>query len=340
MASIRKRGNLQWEARIRKKGMSTTCKTFDTRAEAEKWAREIESEIDRGIFVSRSEAEGTTLKEALERYIEEYLPRLAHYDKNIYTARALQRRKLADKFIAAIRVKDIADFIKERESEGVSGNTVRIDLAMLSRLFNVAMSDWGMESLGNPVTKASKPKVPKGRERRLEDGEEERLLAAANPEMRFIIRLALETAMRREEISTLTWSNVDLYRRTATLFVTKNGETRTAPLSPKALKIFEEIKTAYENPSSGICAAKGGQVFNQSVSAITQAMRRICKATGIEGLTFHDLRHEATSRLFEYTDLDIMEIKSITGHKTLQMLARYTHLRMDRLADRLAGVKR
>ena len=69
-------------------------------------------------------------------------------------------------------------------------------------------------------------------------------------------------------------------------------------------------------------------------------MRKACKAAGIEGLTFHDLRHEATSRLFENTDLDIMEIKSITGHKTLQMLARYTHLRMDRLVGRLAGKDR
>ena len=342
MASIRKRGNLQWEARIRKKGMPTTCKTFDTRAEAEKWAREIESEMDRGIYVSRSEAEGTTLREALARYVEEYLPRLAHYDKNIYTAKALQRRSIADKFMSAVRSKDIADFIKEREAEGVSGNTIRIDLAMLSRLFNVARSDWGMESLHNPVERVSKPKLPKGRERRLEAGEEERILAATNPEMQFIIQLALETAMRREELSSLQWSRIDLQRRTATLIVTKNGETRTTPLSPTAIEILEAIKQSSrpDQAPSSRPSKSNDFVFTQSPSAITQAMRRACKATGITGLTFHDLRHEATSRLFENTDLDIMEIKSITGHKTLQMLARYTHLRMDRLADRLAGVKR
>lgn len=340
MASIRKRGPYQWEARIRKKGMPVTCKTFETKSEAEKWAREIESEMDLGVFVSRSEAEGTTLKETLDRYIQEYLPRLAHYQTNVYKARMIQRHKLAEKYMAAIRGKDVADFIKEREEEGASGNTIRLDLAMLSRLFNVAISDWGMESLINPVSKVSKPKLPKGRERRLEDGEEKCLLAATNPEMQIIIKLALETAMRREELSTLIWSNVDLKRRTATLFVTKNGETRTAPLSAKALEILKAIKAAYENPGSGINCPQDGRIFNQSPSAITQAMRKACKKAGIIGLNFHDLRHEATSRLFEYTDLDIMEIKSITGHKTLQMLARYTHLRMDRLADRLAGVKR
>ena len=187
--------------------MPVTCKTFETKSEAEKWSREIESEMDRGVFVSRSEAEGTTLKEALDRYIEEYLPRLAHYQTNVYKARMIQRHKLAEKYMAAIRGKDIAEFIKEREDEGASGNTIRLDLAMLSRLFNVASRDWGMESLANPVTKVSKPRIPKGRERRLEGDEEVRLLAATYPEMQFIIRLALETAMRREELSTLVWNN-------------------------------------------------------------------------------------------------------------------------------------
>jgi integrase len=333
MVSIRKRGPYQWEARIRKKGRPLTCKTFESRAEAEKWSKEIESEMDRGVYVSRSEAEGTTLHEALERYIAEYLPRLAQVENNIYKARMLQRRSLATKYMSAIRGKDVADFIKEREAEGISPNTIRLDLALLSRLFNVAISDWGMESLNNPVARVTKPKLPKGRERRLESGEEARLLAATNPEMQDIIKLALETAMRREEISNLLWSNINLDRRTATLLVTKNGEARTTPLSPKALELLTAIKDAS-------MAAKGDRVFTQSPSAITQNMRRACKSAGLAELHFHDLRHEATSRLFENTDLEAMEIKSIAGHKSMQMLARYSHLRTERLADRLAGKRR
>ena len=332
MASIRKRGPSQWEARIRKKGRPVTSRTFETRAGAERWAKEIESEMDRGVYVSRKAAESTTLREALERYIEECLPRLAHYEANIYRLRRLQRRALADKYMAAIQGKDIADYIKEREAEGVGGNTIRLELAFLSRLFNLAIRDWGMGSLANPVSQVSRPKTPKGRERRLEEGEEERLMAVVSPEMRNIINLALETAMRREEIANLRWSRIDLERRTATLYETKNGETRTTPLSPMALDILRNLK-----------AESGGRedrVFTQSPSAITQAMRRACKNAGLADLHFHDLRHEATSRLFENTDLDLMEIRSITGHKTLQMLARYSHLRMDRLADRLAGARR
>lgn len=74
-----------------------------------------------------------------------------------------------------------------------------------------------------------------------------------------------------------------------------------------------------------------------SENAITIAMRRAREEAKIEDLTFHDLRHEATSRLFENTDLDLLEIAEITGHKSLQMLKRYTHLRSARLAERLAG---
>jgi Arc/MetJ-type ribon-helix-helix transcriptional regulator len=112
MATIRKRGDLQWEVRVRRQGRPTTCKTFETRAEAEKWAREIESEMDRGVFVSRSEAERTTLKEALARYIDEYIPKLAQPDKSERLARALQRRELAHLKMASIRSKNIADFIR------------------------------------------------------------------------------------------------------------------------------------------------------------------------------------------------------------------------------------
>ncbi len=349
MASIRKRGNLQWEARIRRKGLPTTCKTFDTRADAEKWAREVEAEMDKGIFVSRTEAESTSLKEALERYIEEYIPSLAHADKSERMARALQRRGIANMIMARIRSKDIADFIKEREAEGVSPNTIRLDLALLSRLFEVAISNWGMESLTNPVKRAKKPKLPPGRERRLEEGEEERLLAASGPHLQYLIKLALETAMRRSELAHLTWGQIDFKRRTATLLASgvKNEEARTVPLSPNALEILRTLQMEQcsnlpqeEDGQATITLKPSTRLFDLTPDAITKAMRRACQRAEITGLDFHDLRHEATSRLFENTDLDIMEIKSITGHKTLQMLARYTHLRMDRLADRLAGVKR
>lgn len=232
--------------------------------------------------------------------------------------------------MSTIRSKDIADLRREREAEGVSGNTIRLDFALLSKLFNYARSDWGMESLQNPVRLAEKPKATKGRERRLEGDEEEKIFKSIPFEFSQIIRFALATAMRRSEIANLTWNNVNVESRSVFLEETKNTNVRTVPLSLDALEVLESFPQE----------ERKGKVFKMSPEQITQAMKRLRKNAKIENLRFHDFRHEAISRFFERTDLDVMEIKAITGHKTLQMLARYTHLRTAQLADRLAGKKR
>ncbi|MBU2796621.1 site-specific integrase, partial [Acidithiobacillus sp. VAN18-2] len=202
-----------------------------------------------------------------------------------------------------------------------------LHLAVLSHLFTVAQSDWGMESLENPVARVRKPKLPKGRERRVKEGEFGAILAAADMRMAVLIVLAVETAMRREELASLTWENVDLQSRSLFLPKTKNGEPRTVPLSPAAIESLSmlPVKTS-------------GSVFDLTSDGIDSAWGRARAAAGIPGgwgedaLHLHDLRHEATSRFFERTDLDLMEIRAITGHKSLQMLARYTHLRTANLA--------
>ena len=330
MATITNRGPLQWKARIRRRGYPDTSKTFETKASAEAWARQIESEMDRGIFISRAEAEQYTLSECIDRFIEEYLPRLKHGQREAGRALFLKRYPIAHRIMATIRPKDIADFRRQREEEGRSGNTIRLDFALLSKLFNYARADWGMESLQNPVQIAAKPKTAKGRDRRLEYGEEEKLLNAASDAFRPIALFALETAMRREEIASLRWKNVNLRGRYALLPETKNNEARTVPLSTAALDILRSLPQPEGQE----------QVFGLTAEQITHTMLMTCRKAGLENLRFHDLRHEATSRFFEHTDLDVMEVKAITGHKTLQMLARYTHLRTARLADRLAGAKK
>jgi len=336
MATIQKRGKHQWQAKVRRKGYPAQSKTFETKRDAEQWARDIENEMDRGVFVSRKEAESTTLHEALDRFIDEYIPNLKMVANETRRAKAIQKRDIATLYLATIRTKHIAEFIKEREAEGVKPNTIRLDLAILSRLFEVAATDWGMESLANPVKRVRKPKLTDGRTRRLqpaqhkdEKSEEELLLTACSDKFRPVVQFAIETAMRRAEIANLRWANIDLKSRTAYLKETKNNSERTVPLSPAAIDVLMSIPRQIS-----------GTVFGMSENAITIAMRRARENAKLKDLTFHDLRHEATSRLFENTDLDLLEIAEITGHKNLQMLKRYTHLRSERLADRLAGMKR
>ncbi len=123
---------------------------------------------------------------------------------------------------------------------------------LLSNLFNVAASDWGMESLINPVSRVRKPSLPSGRDRRLMPGEEEPLLAACDGSRSTwlgpMVRLALATAMRQGELVGLTWPDVDLDRRTVILRETKNGTTRSVPLSTSALghKLINRIPSAWK----------------------------------------------------------------------------------------------
>jgi len=285
--------------------------------------------MDLNTYIPRTDADCVTLAEALGRFEVEYLPQLKHPDRYISRIAKLKRHSIVLRILNHIKSHEIAEFIRERQAEGVGPNTIRLDLALLSRLFNVARLSWDMENLSNPVLGVPRPRLPRGRERRLEPGEEERLLAVVKPQLRQVILFALETAMRREEVSSIKWDNIDFHRKTAYLENTKNGESRSVPLSPKALEILNSMSRHIS-----------GLVFNMSTKAISGAMYRACKNANIIDFSFHGLRHEAISRLFENTDLDTMEIKMITGHKNMQMLARYSHLRAHRLADRLAGKRR
>lgn len=139
-----------------------------------------------------------------------------------------------------------------------------------------------------------------------------------------VVKVAIETAMRRSELTGLRWEDVSLAHRVVTLRDTKNGDQRAVPLSSRAVAALEGLPGDHLR----------GSVFGVTEDWITKRFQYCCRKAGINGLRFHDLRHEATSRLFE-KGLNMMEVATITGHKTLQMPKRYTHLRASELALRL-----
>ncbi len=342
MATFRKRpgpqGRTVWQAQIIRIGERPKYATFDTKLAAQEWARQVENLMDRREWVDRTEGDRTLLSMALERYEREILPGKAASaqvaERN--RLRALSGRRIARVALTKIGGADVAEFLRERQNEGVSANTIRLDLASISHVYTVARTAWGMPYLTNPVplAKTARPRLPAGRDRRLQDGEEPRLIAAAGRGFGAIIRFALATAMRRSEIAGLTWDRVDLKQRAAHLPTTKNGTARSVPLSRDAIAVLKSVKGQQDDDE------KEGSVFGLSENAISMAWKRVIRATRIEGLTFHDLRHEAISRLFERTDLDAMEIARISGHRTLSMLSRYTHLRAHHLAERMDGAPR
>jgi len=173
-----------------------------------------------------------------------------------------------------------------------------------------------------------RPAPPRGRDRRLEAGEEQRLLDAADngrsEYMLPLIILAIETAMRQGEMLSLTWSDIDLDKRIAHLDMTKNGESRDVPLSTRALEALQTLKGMQID----------ARVIPSTRSAVQQAWGHLRRRTGIPDLRFHDLRHEGVSRLLE-RGLNVIETATISGHKELRMLQRYSHLRAVDLVDRL-----
>ena len=327
MATIEKRGKFQWRAKVRRKGHPPQSGTFDTKGAAYAWARQVETEMDTGVFVSRLEAERTTLREALDRYEREVTPAKKGWKEETYRIGYWRRHSLATLSLAAIRSGDLAQWRDERLKVGYSPITVRNELNLISHIFTIATKEWGMDGLTNPVTQIRKPTLPPGRDRRLEDGEDDRLMGACrasrSPWLAPIVCIALETAMRLGEIMSLRWSFVDLESRVARLTDTKNGTRRDVLLSSRAVATLEALPRSLD-----------GRVFPLAADTVKRSYCRAVARAELDDLRFHDLRHEATSRLFE-RGLDMMEVAAITWHKTLAMLKRYTHLRAADLARKL-----
>lgn len=347
MASIYKRNGF-WRAEVCRRGVRKSH-TFDTKSDAETWAAKIESEIGRGVFVDHSEAERTTLTEALDRYEREVLPHKKSQRPVKYQIKRL-KEDLGHLKLVAVTSSVLAKYRDERLGK-VNTQTARHDLSLLSRVFNVAAKEWGIPlPHGNPVSQLRMPRLPPSRDRRLSSEEADQLLAAAREYEKSrssagpiwaILRYALETAMRRGEIVAMRWEHVNIKSRVLLVPDSKTGEPRKVPLSSVAVKTLQSLPRRLDGQVWGITADAITKAFDRICARARRAYEEVCSQVNetpdpefLQGLRFHDLRHEATSRLFE-RGFNVMEVAAITGHKTLQMLKRYTHLRAEDLAKKL-----
>ena len=407
MATIVKRKNghedvIGYQAKVRRKGYPPQSQTFKTRKEAEKWARDVEGEMDHGAFVSRSEGERTTFSDAADRYTREVLPEKRGRIQDGYRLKALVE-EFGRYSLATITSSMVAIF-RDKRLMTLSPQSVVHDLNLLSRVFRAATIDWGIALPGGiPTSTVRKPSINNERTRRLVGDEEARLLAAIDdpgpsPGKRrniwtgSVVRFAIETAARQSEILSMEWKDVDLDRRVVRLRgiggrSTKNDDAyRDVPLSTAAVSILDGLKMR----DGKVVKLMRGKVFGTTASAIKQSWERaVDRARAIyeremildglltAGLTrqvaeaevrkvrplggrgsskpprketkvivaeleedpllqdlhFHDLRHEATSRLAE--KLQLHELMKVTGHKGTRTLARYYHPRAEDLAKKL-----
>jgi integrase len=332
MATIRQRQG-KFQARVQRRGFPTLAKTFLTQREALQWARQAEVGIERKSLGDRTKR--LTLRELTHRYAVEVTPRKKGSRTELLRLSAWADRPIGAMWVDEVRPHMLAQWRDERLAAGLSGSTVRNDLNTLSAVYRHASSEWGYQRLENPVAPLRRPSPGNARTRRISDTELKALKAATqSPSLAPLIDLALETSMRLSELVSLRWPHIDLTARIAHLPDTKNGHPRTVPLSLKSVATLSELRR-------GVIQQLNGRVFDMTPHAVTVAFRRACqrvyrRSDGQLGadLRFHDLRHEAVSRLFE-RGLNPMEVAAISGHRSMQMLARYTHIRPTSLLDKL-----
>jgi len=323
MASFRFRSN-RWQARVQRKGQKDLAKSFINKPDAEKWARSVEIEIDRGTYINTDYAQKTLFKEILQKYLDDVAPNMRSADNQIIRVKKLMKHPIAEINMAQLSPTHMANYRDER-LKVIKPNTVIRELAILSSVINHARHEWGLNVI-NPVTMIKKPSSSQGRDRILNDEEFGRLfieLEKISPWYKPLVEFALETAMRRGELMSLLWANVNFEKSVAYLPITKNGDSRYVPLSSKAIRIIKSLPRGID-----------GRVFPLNKGTVSILFLRAVRRAKVEDFHFHDLRHAAITRLSSIFS-NPMEIAAISGHKSLSMLKRYTHLKAEDLVKKL-----
>jgi integrase len=231
-----------------------------------------------------------TLREALNRYKNEVSILKRSFASEKFRIDQISRSFLGDKICSDITSVDISTYrdarvasINPKTGKPLSSSTVRLELSLLSNVFDICRIEWGYSKI-NPTTNVRKPKSAPARIRRLTP-REDRLIQRyvhvhPNPELQSIFIVAVETAMRQGEILKLRWEHINLRKRIAHLPETKNGTARDVPLSTRARDALMRIGVQLSGP-----------VFKYTSAGIKSTWRYMMHALGIEDLHFHDLRH-------------------------------------------------
>ena len=330
MATFRKRAG-GWRAEVCRLGVRAS-KTFPTKAAAQAWATQRESEIleHRGRPAYRNDH---TLHDAFLRYAKEVSPTKKGQRWELLRLNAFSESM---EFVGD-KIEDVSPDVlakwRDLRLTQVSTSTVRRELALLSSVFNQAMKEWRWCS-SNPAREITRPRNQKPRDRRVrqheiklitdqlgyKEGKRPELLSQ---ELAVVFLLAIETAMRQGEILSLEWSRVFISERYVHLDETKNGSGRDVPLSSRAVELLSVMRGT----------TISGPVFRLRSGSADALFRKARSKVGLNDLNFHDSRHEATTRLA--AKLDVLELARVTGHKDLRSLMVYYNATASELAKRL-----
>lgn len=347
MASIGLRDG-KWQARVRLAGFPKVCRSFIKKADAQKWARGVESDMQGGRWQPEREVfHGIeTFDDLLRVYLDEVTPTKRGRVQEANLIR-LMRAAPECKALRSRRVDQVqpADFAALRDhwlSRGLSAATVRIRLCLFSHCLVTARREFGMLHVENAVKDINKPRAENGRARVITDDEARRIASAArHAELPDFLTLALSTAMRRGEIASLRWENIDLDRRVAFLPLTKSGRSATIALDAQALAVLKRMPRREDGRVFGMTANSASIEFVWAVRTARGLYRHECAALGmpidttmLSDVTLHDARHTAlTSRAAQ--GWSVMELLALSRHASgVRLLQRYVHLSPDHLLKR------
>lgn len=329
MATIVKR-NGKFQVQVRRKGFPISCRTFHLRSDAMEWARHMERKADRGELPTPTKVlSDIKVKDILTRYRDEITihKRSAHSEGCLINA--FLRHPISNLALSQVTSANFNDY-REKRLLKVKSGTVNREFSIIKHAFDLAERDWGIPLTTNPLGKLRKLRVQNARSRRLSDAEFDCLMSnvkdSRNPHIKSLIEFAIETGMRRGEVLRVQWKHINYSSRVLLIPITKNGHSRTIPLSPKAMTILDKQQ-----------ALNLEQPFPLSDNAAKLAWQRLLKRSKICDLHFHDFRHEAISRFFE-RGLSVAEVALISGHKDVRMLFRYTHLNAENIAKKLQTI--
>jgi len=332
MATFQKRG-AKWRAIVRKKGHPAQSKTFSTKARAQAWAKQLEGQLEDAEAGIRPTL---TLGEILDAHLVHLERTSSRGRKNGASHRTLCRGLGRETLITALGYRDLADFCESRlEVDEVKPATTLHDVMYLSGAITTAVVEGrlpeGMREKAaawrNGLQRAGLVGRPQSRDRRPTPEELELLITHTkhNHGLRIgfhdLIRFAVESSMRLDEICSLRWEDIDLEGGTAIVRLRKHPTDKQDQLVPL---MGESVDILRGRP-------EGEGPFAYRPESVSNGFRRICRHLGIDDLHFHDLRHEGISRLFE-RGMPVQEVAMVSGHRDWGSLRRYTNLKAGEVA--------
>ena len=341
MASFRKRGN-RWQVQVRRDGVARS-ETFDTKAAATAWARRIERKIDEGRLDAAKPI--GTLGDLIDRY-ETEIPRIKAIGRSTAYSLRLIRDRIGSLRLDRLTANQIIAFGQKRAAEGAGPATVILDISVLSSLLKTARALWRMpvdvgvlEEARHALAYVGLVGPSRSRERRVSDTEVDAVASELRRRSRLPLadatEFALASGMRREEVCRIRWADLEADKRIIMIRDRKHprekaGNDQRVPLL--AVRGRDPLSIIARQPRTD------DRIFPIKPASWTSIFVRAVRACGIDDLHLHDLRHEATSRLFEL-GLSIERVALITGHRDWAMLRRYTHLTPDDVVrDVAAGI--